>query len=55
MLNKFIPYGKQNITKVDIDLVIEALTSDYITQGPAVDKFEADLVQYLGCKYVCVV
>ena len=55
MLNKFIPYGKQNITKVDIDLVIEALTSDYITQGPAVVKFEADLALYLNCKYVCVV
>ncbi len=55
MLNKFIPYGKQNITKVDIDLVIEALNSDYITQGPAVDKFETDLAQYLDCKYVCVV
>ena len=36
---KKIPYGRQNITK-DIDSVVEVLTSDYLTQGPTIKKFE---------------
>ena len=35
-----IPYGKQNITQVDIDAVIDVLKSDYLTQGPQVPLFE---------------
>lgn len=34
MENKVIPYGRQNITQEDIDIVVEALKSDYLTQGP---------------------
>jgi hypothetical protein len=40
MNNTIIPYGKQNITKEDIDAVIETLKSDFLTQGPKVKEFE---------------
>lgn len=35
-----IPYGRQHITKEDVDAVVQALTSDFLTQGPAVPRFE---------------
>jgi UDP-4-amino-4,6-dideoxy-N-acetyl-beta-L-altrosamine transaminase len=38
-----IPYGRQNITEEDIEAVIEILRSDFLTQGPAVPRFETAL------------
>lgn len=35
-----IPYGRQHITQEDVDAVVQALTSDFLTQGPAVPRFE---------------
>lgn len=35
-----IPYGRQDITQADIDAVAEVLRSDFLTQGPAVPRFE---------------
>lgn len=35
-----IPYGRQDITQADIDAVVEVLQSDFLTQGPAVPRFE---------------
>lgn len=55
MKNTFIPYGKQTITNEDINSIIEVLKSDFLTQGPAVEKFESDLCNYLQSKYVSVV
>ncbi|WP_264553422.1 UDP-4-amino-4,6-dideoxy-N-acetyl-beta-L-altrosamine transaminase [Flavobacterium sp. N2038] len=48
---KAIPYGRQNITQEDIDAVISALQSDYLTQGPRIAEFEAAFAKYIGCKY----
>jgi len=31
-----IPYGRQEVTEVDIEAVVEVLRSDYLTQGPVV-------------------
>lgn len=50
-----IPYGKQQITKDDIDVVITALQSDYLTQGPAVAEFEKCFAEYIGAKYAVAV
>jgi len=50
---KFIPYGKQNISQDDIDAVVEALTSDYLTTGPKVKEFEDALAKFSDVKY-CV-
>lgn len=47
----FIPYGRQDITKEDIDAVVKTLQSDYLTQGPVVEKFETSLKNYCDAKY----
>ena len=38
-----IPYGRQNITDKDIESVVDVLKSDFITQGPIVEKFEKEI------------
>lgn len=35
-----IPYGRQDITAADIEQVAQVLRSDFLTQGPAVPRFE---------------
>lgn len=50
-----ISYGKQKIDDDDIDSVIETLKSDWLTQGPAVERFENDIMDYFGSKYACAV
>ncbi|NPA14774.1 MAG: UDP-4-amino-4,6-dideoxy-N-acetyl-beta-L-altrosamine transaminase [Aquificae bacterium] len=54
MVKEFIPYGRQYIDDEDIKEVIKVLKSDFITQGPTVEKFERALAEYCGAKY-CVV
>lgn len=53
-LSKPLPYSKQLIEDDDINEVINVLKSDFITQGPLVEKFERALARYVGAKY-CVV
>ncbi len=55
MNNTIIPYGKQNITKEDIEVVIAALQSDYLTQGPRIKEFEEHFANYVGSKYAVTV
>ena len=43
-----IPYGKQSINQDDIDAVVKVLKGDWLTTGPAVEKFESDLQQFTG-------
>ncbi len=50
-----IPYGKQTITAEDIKAVTDALTSQFITQGPKIDEFENDFAKYIGVKYAVAV
>jgi UDP-4-amino-4,6-dideoxy-N-acetyl-beta-L-altrosamine transaminase len=38
---KFIPYSCQNVTDEDIAAVTAVLRSEYLTQGPAIESFEA--------------
>lgn len=47
-----IPYGRQDINQDDIDAVTEALRSDWLTQGPAVPRFEAALGEVCGAPHV---
>ena len=54
-MEKIIPYGKQNITQEDIDIVIKALQSDYLTQGPRIKEFENQFAKYVGSKYAVAV
>lgn len=55
MNNTIIPYGKQNITEEDIEVVIAALQSDYLTQGPRIKEFEEHFANYVGSKYAVAV
>lgn len=54
-MSNIIPYGRQNITKEDIDAVTDALQSDYLTQGPKIAEFESKFAQYIGSKYAVAV
>lgn len=55
MIDHIIPYGHQYINDDDVQAVIAALKSDYMTQGPLIGQFEKDFANYLGVKYACVV
>ena len=50
-----ISYGKQSIDQSDIDVIIESLKSDWLTQGPKTEEFESDLGMFFGTKYTCAV
>lgn len=43
-----LPYGRQSIDQSDIEAVVSALGSDWLTTGPEVDKFEAAIAQRAG-------
>ena len=46
-----IPYGRQDINQEDIEAVQEVLTSDFLTQGPVVSRFERACAEYCGARY----
>lgn len=50
-----IPYGRQNIDQADIDAVTDVLKSDWLTQGPAVPKFENVVANYCGVQHAVAV
>lgn len=50
-----IPYGRQYITDDDINAVVKALKSDFLTQGPEIPNFEKAFAEYIGCKYAIAV
>ena len=54
-MSDFIPYGKQDINRADIDAVVAVLQSDWITQGPAIERFEQTVAKYCGVKYAVAV
>lgn len=55
MIDKVIPYGRQNITQADINVVVAALQSDYLTQGPRITEFESAFANYVGSTYAVAV
>jgi UDP-4-amino-4,6-dideoxy-N-acetyl-beta-L-altrosamine transaminase len=46
-----IPYGRQQISQEDIDAVVKVLQSDWLTQGPCIERFEQAVADYCGAKY----
>ncbi|MBH3359058.1 UDP-4-amino-4,6-dideoxy-N-acetyl-beta-L-altrosamine transaminase [Pseudomonas guariconensis] len=50
-----IPYGRQDITQADIDAVVEVLTSDFLTQGPVVPRFEQNVAKHVGARHALAV
>ena len=51
----FLGYGRQSVNAHDIDAVVAVLRSDYLTQGPVVERFEAALAEYVGARFVVAV
>ena len=46
-----IPYGRQTISEEDIQAVTAVLRSDWITQGPAIPRFEQAVATYCHVPY----
>lgn len=51
----FIPYGRQSISPVDIEAVVNALKSDFLTIGPEVERFEKAISEISSSKSTVVV
>lgn len=45
-----IPYGRQSVDERDVREVLAALTSDFLTQGPRIARFEAALAARVGAE-----
>lgn len=43
-----IPFSPPDITELEIELVVEALKSGWITTGPKTKTFEKEISSYLG-------
>jgi perosamine synthetase len=52
---RFLGYGRQFIDHADIDAVVGVLESDFLTQGPLVERFEAALAEYVGARHAVAV
>ncbi|MEL6618256.1 MAG: UDP-4-amino-4,6-dideoxy-N-acetyl-beta-L-altrosamine transaminase [Pseudomonadota bacterium] len=50
-----IPYGRQDINDADIEAVVRVLTSDFLTQGPMVPRFEARVAEHVGAAHAVAV
>jgi UDP-4-amino-4,6-dideoxy-N-acetyl-beta-L-altrosamine transaminase len=50
-----LPYGHQVIGDDDVEAVVRVLRSDWLTTGPLVERFEAELAERVGARYAVVV
>ena len=50
-----IPYARQSISQDDIDGVVAALRSDWLTQGPRIEQFEQAMAAYCGARHAVAV
>ena len=55
MAAQTIPYGRQDVTDADFAAVVAALRSDWLTQGPAVPRFEQAVAGYCGTAHAVAV
>lgn len=46
-----IPYGKQSLDEADIAAVVAVLRSDFLTQGPAIARFEEAVAGWCGARF----
>lgn len=54
-MKAMIPYGHQEISRADIEAVVAALQSDFLTQGPVVPRFEQAVVAVCGAMHAVAV
>lgn len=46
-----LPYGRQSIDEDDVQAVVDALRSDWLTTGPKVGEFEEAFAAWVGAKF----
>lgn len=51
LTEKFVQYGKQQISEDDIEAVVDVLRSDLLTQGPVTVAFEDAISKYCDVNY----
>ena len=51
MTDSPIPYARQSVSDPDIEAVVRVLRSDWLTQGPTVERFEKAVAEYCGARY----
>jgi len=54
-MRDFVPYSRQEIDEDDIAAVIEVLRSDWLTTGPAVERFEHAFAGLVGARHAVAV
>lgn len=50
-----LPYGRQWIDDDDVQAVVDCLRSDFLTQGPAVKRFEDSICEATGARFAVAV
>lgn len=50
-MSSFLPYGRQSLDADDLQAVMEVLKSDFLTQGPAIGRFEEAVASWCGAKH----
>lgn len=50
-----IPYARQSISQADIDAVVRVLRSDWLTQGPDIERFEKNVATACGAQHAIAV
>ena len=50
--DEVLPYGRQSIGEDDVRAVKDALTRDFLTQGPTINAFEKALCDTVNAIYV---
>ena len=55
MTDPFIPYSTQDIDEADIEAVCAVLRSPFVTQGPAIERFETAIADYCQVPYAVAV
>ncbi len=50
-----LPYSRQSVDETDIAAVVAVLRSDWLTTGPAVDRFEDAFARFTGAKHAVAV
>jgi UDP-4-amino-4,6-dideoxy-N-acetyl-beta-L-altrosamine transaminase len=51
MAADFLPYGRQLLDDEDIEEVVRVLRSDFLTQGPAIERFENAVTHWCGASH----
>ncbi len=55
MRESFLPFSKPSIGKEEIEEVVRSLESGWITTGPKVQQFEADIAKFVGSPHALAV